>query len=155
LRKDYDSAIKICKKAVKMNPFFNHSYWHLAKAYYVAGRDDEAALATKAALLLNYDIKDIRIIEDLVVRYVETKEYHLVIKLLKKAITVKPEEPTLFGRMAMAYAVIDDKEKAREYIQKVAQMDPSYKEHVALFLEKLEKGELADKEWVEKFLNSQ
>jgi len=142
LRKNFDEAISIARKAIEMNPMFSHGYWHLAKAYYVADKDTEAIKEIKAALLLGYNFTDIKDIEELINRYYERGEYRMIITLLHQAISLKSGEPLYYGRLAMAYAAIDDKENAQKYIQRVLDLDSGYAAEVQLFLEKLGKGEL-------------
>ncbi|MDD4477243.1 MAG: O-antigen ligase family protein [Patescibacteria group bacterium] len=144
LRKDYDGAIKIMLNAVEMNPTLSFSYWHLARAYFVAERDEEAMKALKAALLLGYAINDTKDIEEFIARFFKEGDYRLIINLLRQAVNLNPKEAKYYGRLAMAYAAIDDKEKARQYMQETVKLDKQYEAAAKLFFEKLEKGELCE-----------
>lgn len=142
LRKDWDGAIKLTQTAITMNPQFRDSYWHQAKAYYVAGRDEDAIRAVRIALLLGYLVNSRDDAEELLAIYYEKGEYRIIINLLHQIIGLEPGNAQLYGRLAMAYAAIDDKENARIYISKTKELDIDYAGEVQLFFEKLESGEL-------------
>ena len=78
--------------------------------------------------------------------YMEKQDFKNAISPLKKALSINPDPPQIYGNLGLCYACLGEKQIALDYLDKALELDPKYE--VALvnrsLVEKLETGEKLD-----------
>jgi len=112
-------------------------YWKISQAYHFMGADDKAIPYLEKALYLSHSVRDAREILWAEKYYVDHQDLAKVIYIDKLMLgsVGRVEQIRLHMNMAVAYAQLGNKEKAKEHAEAIAALDPSQKEAVDAFLQ--------------------
>ncbi len=128
-----DDAIKIAEYAVSLNDKFGESYWELTKTYYIAMKKEKAKENLIKTINFGYRISEdnLLIFEPLFKTRESVKSQIEFLELIVKNGTKNYLYPST---LAGLYLQIGEKEKAIEYANRSAEMNPSAKEKVDNFI---------------------
>lgn len=145
LKENYKQAIMLLENASLKNPEHPTPYWKIAQNYHFLGNDDKAIPYAEKAFWLGYNIRTYKELQWVIEYYTEklnnypTKENFAKLVFFNKIIA--KHEPTLVWpqmNLAIAYANLGQKDKAKEFALKVGELDPAQQEAVSNFLKALE-----------------
>jgi len=74
----------------------------------------------------NLNPNSLHIILNLAFFYKSTEKYIEAIKLYEKAVRIKPEQLDILNELAVCYAIIGEKEKARNIWKEILKKKPDY-----------------------------
>lgn len=140
LKGNYEKSIETLTAASQKNPDHPIPYWKISQSYHFKGDDAHAIPYLEKALYLGHNVRDVREILWAEKYYVEHQDLAKVIYIDKQMIGMgvdDKEKIRLHMNMAVAYAQLGNKEKAKEHAEAIAQLDPSQKEAVNGFLQSL------------------
>ena len=140
LKGEYQKSIDILMHASAKNPDHPIPYWKMSQAYHFKGDDANAITYLEKALYLGHSARDVREILWAEKYYVDHQDLAKVIyidrRMLGMGVDIK-EQIRLHMNMAVAYATLGNKEKAKEHAEAIAQLDPSQNEAVDGFINAL------------------
>jgi len=124
------------EKAVELNEKVNISYWNYGIFAIALGQVDlgESKIQKARELGHSYEIKDIKY---LINAYNKIGAWEKIIGLYHEWIDLAPGDAVPYASLAAAYSQIGDKQKAREYALKAAEIDPSIREEAEEFIRRL------------------
>ena len=137
LKGDYQKSIDILSGASAKNPDHPMPYWKISQAYHFMGSDDKAIPYLEKALYLGHGPRDAREVLWAEKWYVDQQDYAKIIYIdkLMLGLVGEVEKIRLHMNMAVAYAQLGNKEKAKEHAEAIAQLDPSQRQAVDAFLQ--------------------
>jgi len=134
-KKENEKAIKLFQKALALEPRYKKSYWFLAMAYKIKGDYKKAAEVLENS---GFDWeKDLNSLKTLIEIYQNLKDDKKLISLYLKAISLDSKNPKFWAGLAASYANIGEIDKAKKAAKQLEKLDPSLKEKVEEFLNKI------------------
>ncbi|MBI1755178.1 O-antigen ligase family protein, partial [Candidatus Azambacteria bacterium] len=137
LKNEYQKAVDILQQASKKNPDHPMPYWKIAQNYHFAGRDEKGIPYVEQAFYLGFGARNYKELQWVAEYYNAKKDYVKIVFLNKKIIAQAPQLVWPHMNLAIAYANLGQKNKAKEHAQKVGALDPSQQEAVSNFLNAL------------------
>lgn len=171
----FNEAIEHFDRAIEIDPLYIKTHFNRAVAYHqladvkrtieslknvIELRNIDSDLADQAqerldnlsvAIGCNGGVTLDRFIEaqtnfEIGLDYMEKQDFKNAISPLKKALSINPDPPQIYGNLGLCYACLGEKQIALDYLDKALELDPKYE--VALvnrsLVEKLETGEKLD-----------
>ena len=142
LKGDFEGAIGLLKQASLKNPNHKIPYWKIAQNYNFMGQTEKAIPYLEKALYLGYKPQIPGEILWAEKYYVDKGDFAKLIfidKILFEMYSQNaPEQIRLYQNIALSYAKLDKKEKAKEYALKILDIDSSQKQLVDGFISALE-----------------
>ena len=118
--KDYDKAVRICKKAIARDTLNYQSYVNLGIAYTALDSTRASIAAYEKAKILNPQIKIIYF--NLGTAYSKLKEYQSAIVCYEQLLAIDSNDSKAYVNMGIAYAELGNHEKLFECFEKAAKM---------------------------------
>lgn len=135
---EVEKSIAEAEKVIKINPKISSTYYLLGTAYNEIGDTEKRNENLIKAAELNYSFKDKSQISYIINLLIEEKKYSIIEKLYLQAINIDPQDVSLYTSLAATYAKMENKEKAIEYAQKAAELDPDIEEAAKEFINLVE-----------------
>ncbi len=132
-----NEAIDLIKRAQELTPNSKDITYRLAIAYFAAGFESEGFRELDKARLLGMEEIGAQPILVLISVNASRGNWHKVAELYEEAIKLEPQNAKLYAQMAVAYATIGNKQKAKEAVLKAVKLDPKLKAEGELFLNQL------------------
>ncbi len=120
----YDEAIEILNAAVKIDPKFVAAYNRMGLVYFEADKKDESVEAFKKAIAIDPKHLDSRL--GLGETYSTLTRNDLAVVQYIKASELKQGDPEILFKIALEYWYDQKLEKAREYYNKILEIDPDH-----------------------------
>jgi len=141
LKGDFGGAIELLKQASLKNPNHKIPYWKIAQNYNFMGQTEKAIPYLEKALYLGHKPQISGEILWAEKYYVDKGDFAKLIfidKILLEMYSQNvPEQIRLYQNIALSYAKLDKKEKAKEYALKILDIDSSQKQLVDDFINAL------------------
>jgi O-antigen ligase/tetratricopeptide (TPR) repeat protein len=137
LKANYDEAVMILKEAVNLDDRVGESYWQLGVAYYFTKNYPEAlrAIEKSLSLLSLSGMPDRMIMAGNI--YVLNQRYREALYYYNLAQNTEPTNLEVYIKKAIVYSRLGNKEEAIRTIEKILEIDPSYKEQVDEFIKNI------------------
>jgi tetratricopeptide (TPR) repeat protein len=133
--------LETLKFALSLNPEFNESSCHLARAYLYFGQEKEAqpyldkCIDTDGLALLNQE----QLLKVLADDYGKKSDWPRVAKLQAQLTLINPKSVEYWVQLAKTYGKMGDKEKASSSIAEAVKLDRSIEREAKKFYESIEK----------------
>lgn len=134
-----DEALLLMKKAVDLNEGAAISHWNFGLIAIAVGQKEPGQAAIKKAVELghSYQSEDF---QQLIGIYTRQSDWPEIIDLYRRWIDLtKVSDARPYAGLAGAYAKTGDKRQAKEWAEKAAQIDPSFRSEAEKFIEELGK----------------
>jgi hypothetical protein len=138
LNGEIERGIQEAEKVIEVDPKIATAYYILGSAYNEIEELEKAGIYLVKAAELNYPFKDKGQILYVINLLIEEKKYSIIEKLYLQAINIDPQDVSLYTSLAATYAKMENKEKAIEYAQKAAELDPDIEEAAKEFINLVE-----------------
>jgi len=122
------------RESAAIRPNEQAGYWAISSALSALGRFDEAITATQLALALNP--KSLPDIEGLAWIYTKMKRYPDVIRELRRALEIKPDDVRLRAWLAETHSESGDLAAASREKKAISETDRALADEVAALIEK-------------------
>ncbi len=137
LKNEYQKAIDILQKASKKNPDHPMPYWKIAQNYHFMGQDEKGIPYVEKAFYLGFGARSYKELQWVAEYYNAKQDYVKIVFLNKKIIVQAPELVWPHMNLAIAYANLGQKDKAKEHAQKVGELNHAQQPAVDNFLKSL------------------
>ncbi len=137
-KQDVNKALESFNYAVDLNPNNSRAHWVLGLAYFSLNMNSEGLSEIDKALQLGYNWDTATDINNLTQIYVSTNRSDKLVELYEKVVANHPEVAQYHVSLAIAYANVGEKEKAKEEAQKAVELDSQYEEGAKEFIKKLD-----------------
>ena len=136
--KKYDEGIAYFKKAVELNDRPFESHWNLAAAYLTAGMTELADEEFKKAQERGFTYDSANNL--LKIAYIAriSQNYDKMVETYLKLTELQPDNADFYAKLAAAYQLAGDNEKAQQAARKAGEIDASYKSEAQQFIQQLE-----------------
>ncbi|MDA2935990.1 O-antigen ligase family protein, partial [Patescibacteria group bacterium AH-259-L05] len=139
IRRNYDKAIELLEKTVKLDTEVKESQFNLSVAYLADGQLEKGIEAAERAWELNYRWwENAAFMLQLVQAYIATGDYNKAIQQYRWTLYIKPKDANLYFKLAQIYVKTGNNENAQESAEKALEFDPSLKDQIDEFLKQLE-----------------
>lgn len=137
-RKKYDEGVAYFKKAVELNDRPFESHWNLAAAYLTAGKTELAEEEFKKAEERGFTYDSANNL--LKIAYIAriSQNYDKMVETYLKLTELQPGNADFYAKLAAAYQLAGDNEKAQQAARKAGEIDASYKSEAQQFIQQLE-----------------
>ena len=127
LKRDFPSAAAVQQRAIDVAPEIAVSHWFLALVQVASGQVPQALLTAQKAEELGFGFTTSHklYLADL---YVQQKNYGKVIEIYQGLLEAEPENLNWYIKLATAYAVAGNREKAQEVLRQGIQFYPPLKD---------------------------
>jgi len=130
-------VLPLFRKAIDLNPRVAVSHWNFGMMAITLGLEEDGNQAIKKAIQLGHAYKGDDI-QQLINIYFKQKNWSRVISLYEEWINLSVSyDARPYAGLASVYAQLGDKQKAKEWAQKAAQVDPKYKAEAEEFIKGL------------------
>jgi tetratricopeptide (TPR) repeat protein len=119
-----DEAAGLWEELIRLRPDFGHAYVSLARIYCELKRFKEAVETSKKAVELAPEMKEAHYARGLSEFYSDNIDES--IKSLDEALRIDPDYPLPIGLLSLCYLKKGDKERAREYVERVKALGFDY-----------------------------
>lgn len=141
LEKKFDKAIEMQKQAVELAPEIGLSHWFLGLTHVAAGQLEDGLYEIEKSQELEYALNQNQktYLLDL---YGLAKNYSKLIEEYEKLVNSEPENVNWYIKLATAYALNGDKQKALEMAKQIISLAPQIKPEADKFIKdyKLDKN---------------
>ena len=141
LNGNMNEAIKESQKTIELNPQMATSYYILYLSYGRLNNIEESNKNLVKAARFHYVFSDKQVILKAVNLLVQEKDYSVIAELYLSAIQLEPNDVSLYVSLAATYGKLHDKDKAIEYAQKAAELNPTLKQASEDFIQLIKNEE--------------
>lgn len=129
-------VLLLFKKAVELNDEVINSHWNYGIMAIALNQKELGEAEIKRAVELGHPFESSDI-QRVISAYSRTNDWTQIISLYEKWIQLTPDDATPYAGLAAAYAQAGNKQKAKEYALKAAEIDPSFKTEAEQFIKNL------------------
>lgn len=139
LRGEKDQAIATLEYAISLNEKYYDSVCTLARFYFILENNEKGFVAMDKCLDTGGSglLSPVSYVQNLINHYAEKEDWPRIIKLYERLTGLSPSDSKVWVNLASLYARMDEKEKAIEAARKAAELDPSMKDEVDVFIRSL------------------
>ena len=141
LDNNYDEALKQVQTILSLNSDIPEAQYYLSVIYQKQGKTEQSLEALMRAVELSVQIKNKNLILTIVQQLAPLKRYDLIERLYLQALNLDPKDANFYVYLAINYGKMHNKDKAIEYAQKAAELNPDLKQASEDFIQLIEKGE--------------
>jgi len=131
-----NEVLPYVQKAVEINDSVNISHWNYGIFAIALGQQELGQAEINKAIQLGhlYGVRDINL---LINAYGRVSNWPKIVSLYQEWIALTPGDATPYAGLAATFAQAGDKQKAKEWALKAAEVDPSFKEQADSFINSL------------------
>ncbi|MCX6799556.1 MAG: O-antigen ligase family protein [Candidatus Falkowbacteria bacterium] len=129
---DNKKAIEILRALVKADGKHAESHWFLGLAL-VQNKEMEAGISELESGI-TFALSNSKNVLYLIDLYANQKQFKKIAPLYEYLIKQEPDNPKYYANLAATYAVLGEKDKMKESIDKAVELDPTLKEEADKFL---------------------
>jgi len=141
LNDNMNDAIKESQKTIELNPQMATSYYILYLSYGRLNNIEESNKNLVEAARFHYVFSDKQVVLKAVNLLVQEKDYSTIAELYLSAIQLEPNDVSLYVSLAATYGKLHNKDKAIEYAQKAAELNPTLKQASEDFIQLIKNEE--------------
>jgi tetratricopeptide (TPR) repeat protein len=141
LNGNMNDAIKESQKTIELNPQMATSYYILYLSYGRLNNIEESNKNLVEAARFHYVFSDKQVVLKAVNLLVQEKDYSTIAELYLSAIQLEPNDVSLYVSLAATYGKLHNKDKAIEYAQKAAELNPDLKQASEDFIQLIKNEE--------------
>lgn len=133
-----EEALEIYRRMAEEAPNVGEAHWFYAVMLQDGGRREDAEREIGETGRLGYMPQKYE--ERLLIARIMAKQknYQRVIDYIENALKLKPDQVELYAQLAVAYKELGNKEKAREFALRAAELDSAFAAEAEIFLKMLE-----------------
>jgi len=139
-------AVEILKQAVALEPDFNATYYFLGRALLTNNELEQAyeIIVNKGFIELNYYPEDTTIVYALAEELAKAGEYEKAVTVYEYLTRIDYADARDYSALAASYVLADRPLDAISAAQKAAELDPSFAQEAALFIQAIEEGRIEE-----------
>ncbi|BBO66748.1 hypothetical protein DSCA_06780 [Desulfosarcina alkanivorans] len=141
---DFENAIALWSKVLAADPGYAKAYFNLGYAYIQLGQYRNARAASLKALEIDPDLKEASL--NLSLCELRTGDVEQSIQILERFLQRFPDHPMAMGNLGVAYCTGGQKEKGKDYLNRVARMGFDSREFVARHAAEMRTAGRSDRE---------
>lgn len=134
-KKDFTSAIEFARRAFELDTTYDDARKIYAAVLIYGGKEAEAEALIKERFGVAVILDD-RILN----AYASINKIGKVIEIIEMAVKNSPDDPNLRLKLAAAYSEIGQNEKAIKELQKVIELQPSFKQQGEYYIDQIKQG---------------